>query len=151
MKLLEPARIEDFEGFNAIARQVAALHASWGNGMSVEYPYPMDYFRECIKENRLYVARLDGEIVGYINFYFWTAGGAAAMVRKMVSIDDIGVDESRRNQGIGTQMMQELADIAREAGCAALNLYVDAPNENAIAFYHKCGLIIRNHGMTLKL
>lgn len=39
----------------------------------------------------------------------------------------------------------------RMEGCAALNLYVDAPNENAIAFYHKCGLTIRNHGMTLKL
>lgn len=151
MKFLEPASLEDYEGLNRIARQVAALHASWGNGMAVEYPYPMDYFRECLKENRLYVARLDGRIVGYINFWFWTAGGPAARARKMISIDDIGVEETCKRQGIGTRMMEELAALAREAGCAALNLYVDAPNEAAIAFYQKCGLTIRNHGMTMAL
>jgi len=32
-----------------------------------------------------------------------------------------------------------------------LNLYVDAPNENAIAFYEKRGLRIRNHGMSMTL
>lgn len=151
MELLRPARMEDFEALNRIAAQVAALHASWGNGMAVDYPYPMDYFQECLKEDKLYVACLDGEVVGYMNFYFWTAGGPAAAIRKMVSIDDIGVEESHKRQGIGTRMMQELADFAREKGCTGLSLYVDAPNEKAIAFYKKCGLYIGNHGMNMKL
>ena len=149
--MLRLARLEDFESINRIARQVTALHASWGSGQAVEYPYPMDYYSNCVAEEKLYAAWLDGQIVGYINFYFWTAGGPAAAVRKMVSIDDIGVEESRKHQGIGTRMLQELADMARERGCAALSLYVDAPNEAAIAFYKKCGLTIRNHGMTMNL
>lgn len=82
MELLRPARMEDFEALNRIAAQVAALHASWGNGMAVDYPYPMDYFQECLKEDKLYVACLDGEVVGYMNFYFWTAGGPAAAIRR---------------------------------------------------------------------
>lgn len=151
MELLKPVRMEDYEAVNAIARQVAALHASWGNGTAAEYPYPMDYFSECVREQKVYAAWLDGRIVGYVNFYFWTAGGPTSTPRKMVSIDDIGVEESLRHQGIGKRMLAELSYFAREQGCAALNLYVDAPNENAIAFYHKCGLRIRNHGMTLKL
>lgn len=151
MELLRPARMEDYEALNRIAAQVGALHASWGNGMAVDYPYPMDYYQEFLKEEKLLVAELDGEVVGYLNFYFWTAGGPAAAIRKMISIDDIGVEESRKHQGIGTRMMQELADFARERGCAGLSLYVDAPNEKAIAFYKKCGLHIGNYGMNMKL
>lgn len=151
MELLKPARPEDWEAINRIAGQVAALHASWGNGIAVEYPYPMDYYLECIRERKLYAAWMDGEIVGYIFFYFWTAGGPSAAVRKMVSIDDIGVEESRKHQGIGQKMMADLIEFARQQGCSGLQLYVDAPNETAIAFYKKCGLQIRNHGMQMKL
>ena len=151
MKLLRPARLEDFEELNRIARQVCALHASWGSGMVVDYPYPMDYFQECIQEEKLYVAEMDNHIIVYMYFYFWTAGGPAAATRKMVSIDDIGVDEALRNQGIGRQMMADLRKLAQNRGFAAVNLYVDAPNQNAIAFYHKCGFYIRNHGMTMNL
>ena len=151
MELLRSARIEDFEELNRIARQVCALHASWGSGLVVDYPYPMDYFEECLRENKLYVAEHENRIAGYIFFYFWTAGGPAAVTRQMVSIDDIGVDEAYRNCGIGKRMMADLRELAKERGCAAINLYVDAPNENAIAFYRKCGFTIRNHGMTMNL
>jgi ribosomal protein S18 acetylase RimI-like enzyme len=151
MKLLRPAQMGDFEELNRIARQVCALHASWGSGMVVDYPYPKDYFEECLREDKLYVAEHENRLAGYIFFYFWTAGGPAAATRKMVSIDDIGVDETLRNQGIGKRMMADLREFSRERGCAAINLYVDAPNENAIAFYRKCGFAIRNHGMTMNL
>lgn len=151
MELLELARPEDWAEVNRIARQVCELHASWGSCQAVEYPYPMDYYLECIRQEKLYVARLDGKVVGYLLFYFWTAGGPAAAIRKMVSIDDIGVDEARRNQGIGRKMMADLRKLAKDAGCSGLQLYVDAPNENAIAFYKKCGLHISNYGMQMKL
>lgn len=151
MELLRPARLEDFEETNRIARQVCALHASWGNGIAVDYPYPIAYYEECIRGQKLYVAELENRIVGYIFFYFWTAGGPAAATRKMVSIDDIGVDEALRNQGIGKRMMADLCELAREKGCSGLQLYVDAPNENAISFYKKCGLHISNYGMQMSL
>lgn len=151
MELLELACPEDWESVNRVARQVAELHASWGSGKAVDYPYPMDYFLNCIREKKMYVARMDGEVVGYILFYFWQAGGPAAVSRRMVSIDDIGVEETRRNQGIGQKMMADLRELALVEGCIGLQLYVDAPNENAIAFYKKCGLHISNYGMQMKL
>lgn len=151
MELLRPVRLDDFEEINRIARQVCVLHASWGSGMVVDYPYPMDWIQELVEANGMYVACLDGKIVGYIRFYFWTAGGPCASTRKMISIDDIGVEETLRNRGIGKRMMADLRELARKDGCAAINLYVDAPNENAIAFYEKCGFYIRNHGMTINL
>ena len=151
MELLRLARLEDFEEVNRIARQVCALHASWGSGIAVEYPYPMEYYEESIRLQKLYVAEHENRVVGYIFFYFWKAGGPAAAVRKMVSIDDIGVDETLRNRGIGQRMMAELRELALAEGCSGLQLYVDAPNVNAIAFYKKCGLHIANHGMLMNL
>lgn len=151
MKLLRPAQIEDYQEINKIARQVCRLHASWGNGTEVEYPYPMDWMQELLDSNSLYVACLDDRIVGYIRFYFWTAGGPSAVTRKMISVDDIGVEQNLRNKGIGKQMMEDLRELALGEGCEAVNLYVDAPNTNAIAFYEKCGFRIRNHGMIMNL
>lgn len=151
MELLRPARIEDYEEINKIARQVCRLHASWGNGIVVDYPYPMDWLQELLEANGLYVACVDNRVVGYLRFYFWTAGGPSAVTRKMISIDDIGVEESLQNQGIGKRMMKDLQQLAQEEGCLAINLYVDALNANAIAFYEKCGFRIRNHGMTMNL
>lgn len=151
MELLRFACVGDYEAINRIASQVCALHASWGSGIAVEYPYPMDYYTELIQEKKLLVAESNGEVVSYLYFYFWTAGGPAAARRKMVSIDDIGVEESLRNRGIGQKMMDEFREYASREGCDAVNLYVDAPNQNAIAFYEKCGFTIRNHGMTMKL
>ena len=151
MELLRPARIEDYEEINKIARQVCQLHASWGNGIAVDYPYPMDWLQELLAADGLYVACLDNRVVGYIRFYFWTSSGPSAVTRKMISIDDIGVEESLRHQGIGKRIMKDLQQLAQEEGCSAISLYVDAPNTSAIAFYEKCGFAVRNHGMTLKL
>ena len=69
----------------------------------------------------------------------------------MLSIDDIGVEEGLRHTGIGTRMMDALRVLAKDWGCSDLCLYVDAPNESAIAFYKKCGFKPRNIGMRMKL
>ena len=155
MNILRPARKEDFEEFNRIARQVGDLHAQWGVCQSVEYPYPMDFFLDMIEKEdelyKLYIAEKDGSIVGYIRFYMWNANGSSALNRRFLSIEDIGVDEALRNQGIGQQIMDDLRQLACAEGCTNFQLYVDAHNESAQAFYKKCGFHISNIGMQMKL
>lgn len=155
--IFERATEGDFRAVNKLARQVTEFHAQWDHSLEVvDYPYPMDYFLECIREDSIhestiYVAKQDDDVVGYMRFYLWKTNSTVNQNRMMLSIDDIGVEESLRGRGIGTQMMEKLRDLARGEGCSALNLYVDAPNSAAIAFYEKCGFHIRNHGMTMKL
>lgn len=155
--MLEPAKECDFEAVNRLARQVVAYHAQWNpNEQTVEYPYPLDFFLTCIQpksihENAVYVMRRNDTVVGYIRFYLWETNSTTSVKRKMLSIDDIGVDESLRNQGIGTKMMDQLTNLAREWGCSGIRLYVDAPNESAQAYYRKCGFYVRNLGMGLDL
>ncbi len=156
--MLEQAKETDFEEVNRLARQVTAHHAQWTPDLEVvEHPYPMDFFLECIKaesiwQNAIYVMRQNGCVVGYMRIYLWNTNSTVSAKRTILSIDDIGVDEVLRNQGIGTQMMTQLVDLAkREWGCSSIYLYVDAPNESARAYYEKCGFHVRNIGMTLNL
>lgn len=155
--IFEPAKLEDFEAVNRLAKQVSQHHAQWDKTiLPDEEAYPIDFFQDCIKEgaiyeNAIYVARLDGKVVGFMRFYIWYTNSTVAARRAMLQIDDFGVEEEMRNRGIGQQMMTALRKLAEKEGCTAINLYVDAPNESAIAFYKKCGLKIRNHGMTMNI
>lgn len=151
--IFELAKESDFEAVNRIARQVAEYHAQWDTSIqTVENPYPMDWFLECTKadsihESVIYVARQNENVVGYMRFYLWNTNSTMAEKRTMLSIDDICVEESLRHQGVGTQMMDSLRAQAKAWGCSNLCLYVDAPNESAIAFYKKCGFQVKNLGM----
>lgn len=156
--MLELAKETDFEAVNRLARQVVAHHAAWTPDLQmVEHPYPMDFFLSCIqpesiRENAIYVMRQDNCVVGFMRIYLWETNSSVSAKRTMLSIDDIGVDEVLRHQGIGTRMMGELTEMAkREWGCSSICLYVDAPNESARAYYDKCGFQARNIGMTLNL
>lgn len=155
--LFELAKLADFDEVNRLARQVCEHHAQWDKSLQVvEEPYPKDWFLECIKEdslyeNTIYVARKAGKIVGFMRFYLWETNSTVSAKRKMLSIDDIGVDASFRNQGIGQEMMAQLRTLAKEWGCDSVHLYVDAENESAYRYYLKCGFRVRNMGMGLKL
>ena len=155
--MLGLAKEADFEAVNRLARQVIAHHAQWDKNIQpVEYPYDMDYFLTCTKpesigESVIYVDRRDGAVVGYMRFYLWHTNSTVTEKKAIISIDDIGVEETLRNQGIGTEMMEDLCTMAKEWGCSSICLYVDAPNESAQGYYKKCGFQVRNIGMTLNL
>lgn len=153
MVLLKLARPDDWERINELSYQVLALHASWEPDKYevVDHPYPMEYFLEDIGEKCLYAAWQNGIVVGYVRFRLWETNGAGSLKQKMMQIEDIGVDESLRNQGIGRQVMADIKELALRLGCTALNLYVDAQNENALAYYIKCGFQVSNIGMRMKL
>ena len=155
--IFELAKPEDFEAVNRLAKQVTRHHAQWDKNLDPEAEaYPLDWFQDFTKEgaiyeNALYVARLNGKVVGFMRFYIWYTNSSVTARRAMLQIDDFGVEEELRNQGIGHKMVDALKELARKEGCSAINLYVDAPNESAITFYQSCGLQIRNHGMTMTL
>ena len=155
--MLELAKESDFEAVNRLARQVVAHHAQWNpNEQMVEHPYPMDFFLTCIRpesirDNAIYVMHQNGAVVGFMRIYLWETNSFVSSQRIMLSIDDIGVDEALRNQGIGTKMMEQLCHLAMDWGVSSICLYVDAPNESAQGYYKKCGFKVRNIGMTLNL
>ena len=154
--IFEQAKLSAFDAVNRLARQVCEHHAQWDKSIElVDEIYPMDFFQECIQENPerdvIYVAREEGKVVGFMRFYLWQTNSAVSAKRKMLTIDDIGVEKDLRGQGIGRKMMDEFRTLAKDWGCDSVHLFVDAQNESAYQYYLKCGFHVRNMGMGMKL
>ena len=66
-------------------------------------------------------------------------------------IDDLCVDESRRNQGIATALFDHAVSHAKQMGYDAITLNVWCGNDSAMKFYENAGLKPRNILMEMKL
>lgn len=84
-----------------------------------------------------------GKINAYALFRIIETGGEEKPRRKVCFIDCIGVEEGERRRGIGKKLFEGVRSYAEETGCDAVQLGVNAENENARAFYEKMGLLPR--------
>jgi GNAT superfamily N-acetyltransferase len=88
------------------------------------------------KLGRILTARLGGELVGVaVISFLWTLehGGPAAW------LDEVYVEPSRRGGGIGRKLVEAAMQVARDSGCIALDLEVDAGHEAAERLYERMG------------
>jgi GNAT superfamily N-acetyltransferase len=83
---------------------------------------------------RILCAWLDDALIGVaVVSFLWTLehGGPAAW------LDEVYVDPSRRGDGIGRQLVEAAMQVARDNGCIALDLEVDAGHEAAERLYER--------------
>ena len=151
--MLELARSSDREALNTLARQVHAMHIEWRPDLyeMPEEMYPEERFSSEVRQRQLYVAKINGTVVGYALVRIRNVDWPGVVKRRVMLIDEFGVDESCRGQGIGTEMMAEIHVLARAFGCTDLQLGVYPQNDGAVAFYQKCGFTIRSIDMQKKV
>ena len=151
--MLQLATSADRPAVNEIARQVHALHVGWRPDLycMAEEMYPQDRFDECVKERQLYVAKIEGNVVGYVNVSIrdWNRNGVVPA--RFMLIDEFAVHEAARGHGIGTEMMADIRALARAFRCTDLKLGVYPQNEGAIRFYEASGFRIRSIDMLAKV
>ena len=83
---------------------------------------------------RILCARRDGALVGVaVISFLWTLehGGPAAW------LDEVYVEPAQRGAGIGRQLIEAAMQVARDNGCIALDLEVDAGHEAAERLYER--------------
>lgn len=151
--MLELARECDREKVNELAQQVHAMHVAWRPDIyeMVEEMYPQDRFSEEVARRQLYVAKIGGQVTGYVLLKIREYNWPGVVKRKVMVVDEIAVDDRCRNQGIGTAMMEEVRVLAKAFGCTDLQLGVYPQNDAAVAFYQKCGFTIRSIDMQRKV
>ena len=101
-------------------------------------------------EKPIYVAVLDGQVVGYA-FCQLRDSKEAFFPVKAFHLDDFCVDQSYRQQGIGQALFDFVKEEARKRGCYEITLNAWPGNEPAQRFYQKQGLQPRSIIMELIL
>ena len=151
--MLELATKNDRSAVNRLARQVHEMHVQWRPDLFTMPGelFPEERYSELVKNRELYVAKLDGTVIGFAWVRIRTAEGVGLVTRKVMLINQVCVDEALRNHGIGTQLMEEVRVLARAFGCTDLQLGVYPQNDAAVSFYQKCGFMIRSIDMQRKV
>ena len=151
--MLELAQVSDRDAINAMAKQVHAMHVQWRPDIyeMVEELYPMERFREAVKQRQLFVAKIGGLTAGYVAVKIRDYNWPGVVKRKVMFVDEICVEEFCRGQGIGKEMMDDVRALAAAFGCTDLQLSVYPQNDGAVTFYQKCGFSIQNIGMQRKV
>ena len=151
--MLELATLKNRDDVNRLARQVHEMHVQWRPDLYTmpEELFPEELYAELVKNRELYVAKLDGAVIGFALLKMRVSEGVGKVTRKIMLIDQVCVDEALRNHGIGTQMMEEVRALARAFGCTDLQLGVYPQNDAAVSFYQKCGFMIRSIDMQRKV
>ena len=151
--MLELAQAADREAVNAMARQVHAMHVEWRPDIyeMVDELYTQERFQESVKARQLYVGKIGGAVVGYVLVKIRDYAWPGVVRRRVMVVDEICVEESLRNQGIGKEMMEDVHALAKAFRCTDLQLGVYPQNDGAVAFYQKCGFTIRSIDMQRKV
>jgi len=151
--MLELACPGDRGAVNAIAKQIHDQHVAWRPDIyePVDENYTEDRFAEAIRNRQIYVAKLSGEIVGFVSLQKCTYGWPGVVKRSVMLVDEFGVHETCRGHGIGKIMMADIHALARAFGCTDLQLRVYPQNDDAVGFYQRCGFEIQNIGMQKKV
>lgn len=151
--MLQLAVPSDRDAVNALARQVHAMHVAWRPDIyeMADELYSEERFDAAVRDRQLYVAKLQDMVVGYVLLPIKQYDWAGMVRRKVMLVNELCVEESCRNQGIGREIMEDVKALARAFRCTDLQLGVYPENDGAVAFYQKCGFMIKSIDMQMKL
>jgi len=71
--------------------------------------------------------------------------------QRVLYIDDLCVDSSRRSKGVGAILMESAKKLAERLGCSRIELNVWDFNKKAISFYEQLGYTPQRHIYELKV
>jgi GNAT superfamily N-acetyltransferase len=109
-------------------------------GEATAAPYLQDLLENCHKKRGMvYVAESDGQIIGFVSMLVEHSNDKLISLRDYLYICDIFVVESHRGEGIGTALLIEAEQYARQMGCSVIQMNSLANNATALAIYRKFG------------
>ena len=151
--MIQLATKADRAAVNEIARQVHALHVEWRPDIycMADELYPQDRFDDCVANRQLYVAKIEGNVVGYALLRTRDVNVNGLKPGRIMLIDELGVHEAARGHGIGSEMMADIRALAKAFRCSNLKLSVYPQNDGAIRFYERNGFMIRSIDMMAQM
>lgn len=151
--ILQPAQLCDREAVNALARQVHELHVNWQPEYftHTDCLYDPERFRQAMTDDALYVAKVDGTIVGYVLLPVLEISHPGLVPSRTLKLEEICVADGHRHSGIGRRIIEDVQQIGKQKGCTDIRLTCAPQNEAAIGLYESCGMTVKNIQYRLKL
>ncbi|SFC54810.1 Acetyltransferase (GNAT) family protein [Bosea sp. CRIB-10] len=115
------------------------------------HPSYLDAFDEVAASpyNTLFVAELDGEVVGTLQVTL--IPGLINRGRKRAKLESVHVDPALRGRRIGEAMVAHAVDFARKNGAGLVELTSNKAREAAHRFYRRLGFDQSHEGFKLEL
>lgn len=143
---LEISKLKPEEVKEAKEMMIEALHENYITDIEIEMNIALDInhisekaseileqqLEHLIKSKNAAViaARIDGKLVGY---------AIVVIEGDVADFWDLVVKKEYRNMGVGSSLIKEVENYAKQKGCVAIKLDVNLQNVNAIRLYEKFG------------
>lgn len=153
---IREAKVEDIEQMTKLLQQVAKLHSDNRTDIFKEKEISDygDWAKVLLEDDEKIVMIAEKEkiicgvmvckmrvIENHVNF----------KDSKILSIDEICVDEKYRKEGIGTKLIEEAKKLAKDNNCNRLELNCWEFNENAMNFYFKQGFKVQRRFLEMEI
>jgi GNAT superfamily N-acetyltransferase len=99
--------------------------------------------------NGVYVAELDGQVVGTFHLLFIRQ--VSNRGRVIAQVESVVVAKNARSRGVGEAMMTWAIDEAKRRGCLRVQLTTNVARTDAHRFYERLGFRTTHKGMKLYL
>lgn len=141
---------------NELRKQVNDLHVA-GKPEIFKPGFPEE-LREFVHsiwndpDKAIVVAEREGEICGFAVLHHIVRPETPFMfVRDYLDVDEFGVDEAHRREGVATEMIAFIRAYAKEAGFSQIELNMWEFNHDALAFYEAVGFTTYRRYMEMQL
>ena len=145
-------RLQDYERVSKIMDQVQQLHVEWRPDVykPASPLITMDMFEAILKDENWYVAEADGVVVGVLELMKRHVESPAQVMKDVLFISTMAVDEKYRGKGIGHLFFEKVKRLKQEKGYDTIELQVNAKNTLAYEMYRKYGVTEKSINMELK-
>ena len=145
-------RLQDYERVSIIMDQVHQLHVEWRPDVSKPASplITLDMLEAILKDENWYVAEADGVVVGVLELMKRHVESPAQVMKDVLFISTMAVDEKYRGKGIGHLFFEKVKRLKQEKGYDTIELQVNAKNRRAYEMYRKYGFTEKSINMELK-
>ena len=145
-------RLQDYERVSKIMDQVQQLHVEWRPDVykPASPLITMDMFEAILKDENWYVAEAGGVVVGVLELMKRHVESPAQVMKDVLFISTMAVDEKYRGKGIGHLFFEKVKRLKQEKGYDTIELQVNAKNRLAYEMYRKYGFTEKSINMELK-
>lgn len=140
---IRKARSGDLAEILRLNFKLFEFERQFGDTYNLEWTYSekgRKYFEDRLKQKDAVclVAEEDGQVIGYLVAFTDTFSFRSR--NPICEIENMFIEESYRNKGMGRALVTELKQILKKRGVKRIRVESGSDNEGAIAFYKAMGL-----------